>query len=172
MNDEHQNICREEVFERIYRMYARDLRNFLLYKFQDVETCNDIVQECFVKLWEKCREIRFDKVKSFLFTVGNNAFINHKKHLQVVRKHHKQIKKPDIEPVSPEYVYIEEEYARKLHRLIDQLPEKQKTVFMMSRIEKLTYNEIAETLQISVKAVEKRMSAALRFLRTRLEYFR
>ena len=168
----NQNICKEAVFERIYQMYAKDLRNFLIYKFQDVETCNDIVQECFVKLWQKCQEIQYDKVKSFLFTVGNNAFINQKKHLQVVRKHHAGMPKQDTNPVSPEYILIEEEYAQKLHRLIDNLPEKQKAVFKMSRLEKMTYNEIAETLQLSVKTIEKRMSAALQHLRAHLEYFR
>ena len=142
-----QNICKEAVFERIYQSYAKDLRNFLIYKFQDVDTCNDIVQECFVKLWQKCQEIQYDKVKSFLFTVGNNAFINQKKHLQVVRKHHAGMPKQDTDHVSPEYILIEDEYAQKLHRLIDNLTEKQKTVFKMSRLEKMTYNEIAETLE-------------------------
>ncbi len=168
----NQNICNEAVFERVYNMYAKDLRNFLIYKFQDVETCNDIVQECFVKLWQRCKEVRFDKVKSFLFTIGNNAFINQKKHLQVVRKHQAGMSKQDANHVSPEYIYIEEEYAQKLHSLIDSLPEKQKIVFRMSRFEKMTYNEIAGNLQISVKTVEKRMSVALRYLRSNLEYFK
>ena len=168
----NQDICQESVFEHIYKIYAKELRNFLIYKFQDVETCNDIVQECFVKLWQKCSEVPYSKAKSFLFTVGNNAFINQKKHLQVVRKHHAGMPKQSTNHISPEYIYIEEEYARKLHRLIDNLPEKQKIVFKMSRLEKMTYNEIAETLQLSVKAVEKRMSAALQYLRTNLEYFK
>jgi len=168
----NQNICQESVFEHIYKMYAKELRNFLIYKFQDVETCNDIVQECFVKLWQKCKEVPFGKVKSFLFTVGNNAFINQKKHLQVVRKHHAGMLKQSTDHISPEYIYIEEEYARKLHRLIDNLPEKQKIVFKMSRLEKMTYNEIAESLQLSVKTIEKRMSAALQYLRANLEYFK
>lgn len=172
MKKQNQNICKEAVFERIYQMYAKELRNFLIYKFQDVETCNDIVQECFVKLWQKCSEVPYSKAKSFLFTVGNNAFINQKKHLQVVRKHHAGMPKQSTNHISPEYIYIEEEYARKLHRLIDNLPEKQKIVFKMSRLEKMTYNEIAETLQLSVKTIEKRMSAALQFLRTNLEYFK
>ena len=172
MKKQNQNICKEVVFERVYQMYAKELRNFLIYKFQDVETCNDIVQECFVKLWQKCKEVPFNKAKSFLFTIGNNAFLNEKKHLQVVRKHHAGMTKHDTNLASPEYIYIEEEYAQKLHRLIENLPEKQKIVFKMSRLEKKTYGEIAETLQLSVKAVEKRMSAALQYLRTNLEYFK
>ncbi len=172
MKKQNQNICKEAVFERVYKMYAKELRNFLIYKFQDIETCNDIVQECFVKLWQKCKEVPFDKVKSFLFTVGNNAFLNQKKHLQVVKKHQKDMPGRKIDNVSPEYIYIEEEYAQKLHRLIENLPEKQKQVFKMSRLEKKTYKEIADALQLSVKAVEKRMSAALRYLRENLEYFK
>jgi len=172
MSHKNKNICNESVFEKLYHLYAKELRNFLIYKFQDVQASEDVVQECFVKLWQNCAEVQFDKVKSFLFTVGNNAFINIKKHEQIVRKHQTKAPKQSSDNVSPEFIIIEEEYAQKLHKLIDSLPDKQKEVFMMSRIEKMKYREIAEALGISVKTVEKRMSSALIYLREHLEYFK
>jgi len=168
----HKNICEKKVYKQIFDLYAHDLRNFLLYKFKDLETAEDIVQECFIKLWENCRKVPVEKAKSYLFTIGNNMFLNIKKHEQVVRKHKQTTLTGDKNIISPEFIMIEEEYARKLQALIDSLPEKQKRVFVMSRIEKKKYKEIAEELKVSIKTVEKRMSLALVYLRKNLEYFK
>jgi len=168
----NKDICKESVFQQVFELYAKNLRDFLIYKFNDKESAEDIVQECFVKLWQNCSEVDFDKVKSYLFTVGNNLFINIKKHEQVVRKHQEKYVMSGKNTISPEFVLIEEEYAKKLELLIGRLPENQQLVFKMSRIEKKKYKEIAEELQISVKTVEKRMSLALAFLRNNLEYFK
>ena len=62
---------------------------------------------------------------------------------------------------SPEFVMLEKEFLEKIEKAIADLPEKQKEVFLLSRIEKKKYREIAEILGISVKAVEKRMHLAL-----------
>ena len=69
---------------------------------------------------------------------------------------------------SPEFVLLEKEFMEKLETTIAELPLKQKEVFLMNRIEKKTYKDIAEALNISVKAVEKRMHTALVFLREKI----
>ena len=61
-----------------------------------------------------------------------------------------------------------EQLKEKYERLIEEMPENQKVVFLMSRIEELQYKEIADRLGLSVKAVEKRMGVALKYLRTSL----
>jgi RNA polymerase sigma-70 factor (ECF subfamily) len=63
---------------------------------------------------------------------------------------------------------LEKEFMDKLERTIDSLPEKQKEVFLLNRIEKKKYKEIAEQLDISVKAVEKRMHLALVVMRDKI----
>ena len=166
------NLCDEKQYEQIYRLYAKDLRDFLIYKFKDKQTAEDVVHECFIKLWKICNKVPVNKAKSFIFTVGNNMFLNIKKHEKVIRQHRQKASKQDKNHISPEFILIEEEYARKLEKLINDLPEKQKQVFWMSRIDKKKYSEIADELQISIKTVEKRMSAALKFLRNNLEYFK
>ena len=62
---------------------------------------------------------------------------------------------------SPEFLLEEKEFMVKLKKVIADLPEKQREVFLLSRIDKKKYSEISEMLDISVKAVEKRMSQAL-----------
>ncbi len=172
MTQKNNDICKDNVFKKVYDTFALDLRNFLIYKFQDFQSAEDVVQESFIKLWHNCEKVPFIKAKSYLFTIANNMFLNIKKHEKVVREYEKKSNLSKYDSVSPEFIMIEEEYAQKLEKAINALPEKEKEVFKMSRIEKLKYKEIAEKLEVSIKTVEKRMSAALRYLRERVSYFK
>ena len=155
------DICREKVFEKIFRTYAQDLKRFLYYKFKDLEAAEDVLQETFVKLWKNCHKVIFEKAKSYIYTVANNAFLDIKKHEKIVREHRQKAVRNIRIVDNPEFLYIEKEYLEKVEKAIDSLSEKQKTVFIMSRFEDKKYREIAEILNISVKAVEKRMQLAL-----------
>ena len=153
-------ICNQKVFESLFNRYAKDLRRFLFFKTRDMDLAEDILQDSFVKLWDNCDKVSYDKAKSFLFTVANNMFLNHVKHKKVVNEHQKRsLKSSNYE--TPEYLLIEKEFLVKIEDAISSLPEKQKEVFLLSRMEKKKYKEIAEMLRISVKAVEKRMHLAL-----------
>lgn len=164
MTEDQQNICNSNTFENIYQKYAKDLRRFLFFKTQDLDQAEDILQDTFIKLWDNCSKVNIDKVKSYLYTVASNAFLNAVKHQAVVRKHQGTPSKSSTNE-SPEFVMMEQEFLEKLERVIASLPERQKEVFIMNRIDKKKYKEIASELNISVKAVEKRMHAALLIMR-------
>jgi RNA polymerase sigma-70 factor (ECF subfamily) len=70
---------------------------------------------------------------------------------------------------TPEFELEVKEFDRKLQRVLSELSEKSRTVFLMNRMDQMTYNEIAQNLDISVKAVEKRMKKALEFVRKEIE---
>jgi RNA polymerase sigma-70 factor (ECF subfamily) len=118
------------------------------------------MQEAFVKLWENCSNVNIEKVKSYLFSTANNMFLNEIKHQKVVRKYEKHNPTKDVVE-TPEFIAIEKEFLEKINKVIASLPKKQKEVFVMSRIEKKKYKDIADVLDISVKSVEKRMQRAL-----------
>lgn len=154
------DICSNIVFEKLFHKHAKDLRKFLFFKTKDIDLAEDILQDAFIKLWDNCATVNYEKSKSFLFTVANNLFLNIKKHEKVVSQHQKNAIKSSNQE-SPEFVMLEKEFLEKIEKAISDLPEKQKEVFLLSRIEKMKYREIAEMLGISVKAVEKRMHLAL-----------
>ena len=155
-----ENICDEQIFKLIYNKYSKDLHNYLYYKYGERLSPNDKAQDAFIKLWDNCAKVNYEKSKSFLFTVANNLFLNIKKHEKVVAQHQKNVIKSNNQE-TPEFVMLEKEFLEKIEKAISDLPEKQKEVFLLSRIEKMKYREIAEMLGISVKAVEKRMHLAL-----------
>ncbi len=158
------NVCEESVFKELFETLSRSLRNFLYYKCGDVQQAEDLTQEAFLRLWKACAKVLPAKARSFLFTVANNLLLDQIKHQKVVLAFQKQKHRAEtIE--TPEYRYEQDEFQRRLERAVAELPEKSRVVFLMNRIDQLTYQEIADRLGISKKAVEKRMSKALTELR-------
>ncbi|MDG2193321.1 MAG: RNA polymerase sigma-70 factor [Polaribacter sp.] len=161
------NICNPLVFENIFNSYAKDVKRFMYFKTKDMSLAEDIVQDTFVKLWEDCKKASYTTIKSFLFTIANNLFLNIIKHGKVVHRH-QQGYVHENNNESPEFLYLEQEFLDALEKAIAVLPEKQRVVFLLSRIEKKKYKEIATQLNISVKAVEKRMHYALLTLKEKI----
>ncbi|WP_416135548.1 RNA polymerase sigma factor [Aquimarina sp. 2201CG5-10] len=146
------------------------MRNFIYYKFGDLEQAEDIVQDTFIKLWNNCSKVSLDKAKSYIYTVANNLGISITRHQKVKFKYRDYItqRRSDITNESPEFIALEKEYMEQLKSAIADLPERQREVFLLSRIDKKTYREIAELSGVSVKAIEKLMHKALLSLRKKI----
>lgn len=159
-----ENICDQVSFEKVYFKHAEHLRNFLYYKSGNLQMAEDLTQDAFAKLWERCASVVSMRAKSFLFTIANNLFLNQVKHKKVVLKF-QQHRHKEKDYQDPQFLMEEDEFKSKLEKAISNLPESQREVFLMNRIDGLKYREIAESLGISVKAVEKRMHKALKELK-------
>ena len=149
MLDPQAELCKDSVFNSFYKEHSDSLYRFMYYRCGNKDRSLDLVQEAFLKIWNKCSEVTFEKAKSYLFSAANNLFLNEVRHDKVVL-----------------------EYMDKLQKAIANLTDGQREVFLLSRMEDKKYSEIAEMLAISVKAVEKRMMGALNALREEFQYFR
>ena len=157
-------VCQEKTYQEIYFEYSEYLRNFLYYKSGDMVLAEDICHDSYIKLWENCSKVTIEKAKSYLFTIANNLFLNKAKKDKVILKFGKTLaSKSDHN--DPHFILQKDEFKQKLEKAISELPETQREVFLMNRIDKKKYKEIAEELGVSVKAVEKRMHKALAALR-------
>jgi len=161
------SVCEEKVYEQLYREHAEKICYYLYYKYGDMEKAQDLVQDSYAKLWVNCSKIIFGAAKSFLYKIANNASINAFVHQKTVLKYQK-IKQKNYTNESPEFQMEEKEFMERLNKAISDLKDGQREVFLLSRIEKKTYNEIAEMLEISIKTVEKRMHLALIILRKKI----
>jgi RNA polymerase sigma-70 factor (family 1) len=152
-----------------YDSYFEGLRNFLYYKSGDMALAEDLVQEVFIKVWEKRNTIAKDTLKSLLYTIAGNLLINHFNHMKVVKTHaDREIVTGQSVVQTPQFKMEEEEFGEKLKRVLQKIPDGSREVFLMNRIDKVKYDEIASRLEISVKAVEKRMSKALSIIKEEL----
>ncbi len=158
------SVCKEDIYSEIYDEHSKSIWNFIYFKCGDQDEADDLVQEAFIKLWKNCAKVPKEKAKSFLYTVVNNTFLNVIAHKKVILKHQLQYQQHTNEQ-SPQYIMEENEFKKKLQNAINNLTEGQRTAFLLNRIEGKKYREIAEILNISIKAVEKRMSLALATLR-------
>tara|TARA_R100000697_G_scaffold90767_1_gene102670 strand:- start:335 stop:949 length:615 start_codon:yes stop_codon:yes gene_type:complete len=164
----HQNMTLVE-FKQIFDLYYTPIKNFLYYKSGDVDLAEDLTQDVFMKLWDKREEINQETVKSYLYTIASNMLLNKFRHDKVVFTFAEK-NKDRFNEQSPQYALEEKEFKQQLEQTIAAMPEKQRDVFLMNRIDELTYKEIAERLELSVKAVEKRMHGALSFLRDKVNH--
>lgn len=167
MNDNTKSICEQKTYEFLFEAHSKTLYNFIYYKCGDVHQAEDIVQDAFIKLWNNCSKVIFDKAKSFLFTVARNLFLNEVAHKKIVLRHQLDVTVKSSNE-TPQFLLEEQEFMITLKKAIADLPEKQRAVFLLSRIDKKKYSEISEIVGVSVKAVEKRMSLALITLRDKI----
>lgn len=167
-NKDSENLCKDQTYKSFYTSYVQGAKNFALYKCGDEAQALDLTQEAFVKIWQNCADIDFAKAKTYLFTTINNLFLNVIKHHKVVLNYEKNNVQEDRSYQDPEYLLEEQEFKAKLNNAIANLTEAQREVFLMNRIDGKKYREIADELDLSIKAVEKRMSTALASLREQI----
>lgn len=159
-------MTRDE-FKYLFDTYFDNVRNYVYFRSGDIDLSTDIAQEVFMRLWEKQIKLDPKKAKGLLYKMSSDMFISKYRRGMVESDYISSIEFK-IETHTPldniQYEELKLRYAKALR----ELPEKQRTVFLMSRKEDLKYKEIAERLNISVKAVEKRMKNALAFLKNEL----
>lgn len=167
MKEQPDNICKEQLFEEIFRQHSTDLFNFIYYKYGEEVNPADVVQDAYSKLWENCSTVSNEKAKSYLFTVANNLTLNIISRNKTALAFSKQDQKSATSE-TPQYKLEEEEYGERLKNALASLTEEQRVTFMLNRVEGKRHKEIAEMLGISRKAVEKRIYKALSILREKI----
>ena len=179
-NDEFLEIktVTSSTFQYLYKNHSRHMYFYAL-KFLNTEQAHDIVQDVFVKLWEKREEIIFKtSVKSYLFIMVRNGCLLFLEK-QLVRREYRDQKAHRIKIEEARYYIarggekslIEKDFSVLVASAMSKLPARCSEVFKLCKIEKLKHAEVAERLSISQKTVEKHMSQALKILRLELKEF-
>jgi RNA polymerase sigma-70 factor (ECF subfamily) len=139
-------------------------------KLGDPEEVKDVLQELFTNLWNKRAEIPVAmNLSGYLYAGIRNRVLNLLSHKEVENKYLTSIQRftPE-EDYSTDLAIREKELADLIQKEIDQLPPKMREVFLLSRKENLSHQEIAGQLSISEQTVAKQVTNALRILRLRL----
>ena len=153
-----------EAFRRFFERYHGLLYGYLRRRNVDPDTCDDLLQQAFVTIWERRAEIDEGKsLRAFLFKVAYHRALNHFRDARKFAGDEELATTPSTSDPesSAEYALMQET----LRNVVAQLPEKRRAVFEMCFLEDLTYREAAEVLGISIKTVENQMAAALKVLR-------
>lgn len=159
-----------EAFEFLFKNYYPRLHGYAVRFIPDTDTVDDIVQECFIKLWEKHQNLKSESITSLLFAMVRNSCLNYLKHKNITEKYQlEQLAAIGDEErlyysdfaFDPEHKLLYDELQEQTRLVISNLPARCRQVFIMSRIKGMKNKEIATELQISTTAVEKHISKAI-----------
>jgi RNA polymerase sigma-70 factor (ECF subfamily) len=160
-----------KAFEQVYHYYFSRCLHFVYGYLPSIEDAEEVVQDVFIKLWEKHEQLDSEKgLSGFLFVIARNLVIDRMRRYAAMEKHQLEMKTNSIISLNSSTEQQMNFYELKeiLDRLIDELPTKRRMVFKLNREKGMTYKEIADLLNISQGTVEKQMSAALQVLKERL----
>ena len=169
----------EKGFKLVFETYYPRLLRFANAYVDDRFEAENIVQDVFLKLWEKRASLPTDiNLQAYLLTMVKNQCMDFLKHQKVVEQHFADWETVQQQEESFNYYAISqfnpdvmdvESVERFVEKAINDLPEQCRKVFELSRYDSLKYKEIAERLGISVKTVESHVSNALKILRITLK---
>ncbi|GET28983.1 RNA polymerase sigma-70 factor [Prolixibacter sp. SD074] len=169
----------EPAFEKIFNSNYPQLAGFCNQFLNDLDRAQSLAQEAFIHLWLNREKIEtLNGIRSFLYTYAKSSCLNDLRHRKVVSKYQDKHLQAKEEQLNIEVLESFDFHSLELSELealikqsIDELPEKCRLVFLMSRMEGKKNKEIAEELDISVKSVEANITRALKTLKTNLSEY-
>lgn len=160
----------ETQLEELFNYYYPRLYNFSKSVLKIEDGIDDILQEVFVRIWQNRKKIKNPATfNAFIFTITRNLLLN-----ELRRQLNNQHIKEEVRKLSLAKEYsisqiIEfNELKEKVDAIVDELPERQKEIFLLSRTEGLSHKEIAEKLGIKPKTVEYHITMSVKYLKQKL----
>ena len=155
-----------KVFEALFRSLYPALCGYALKILKDADQAEEMVQEVFYVYWKRRADIIINtSLKSYLYKAVYNKCLHCIEHQNVVNKYVQHYEYTEAGYSSPDNALQTGELYTAYKRTLNQLPERCRTIFQMSRNYGLKYHEIAEKLSISIKTVEANMGKALKAFR-------
>lgn len=135
-------------FNQSVELYSNNIYRFLLKNTRDEEVAHDIVQETFLKLWDKVEQVNAEKVKSYLFTTAYRTMIDHFRR----EKRMTNLEAADFSTLSHTEQY--NDLSEIISQAVQQLPEIQRTVIMLRDYEGYSYKEIGDITNLNESQVK------------------
>jgi RNA polymerase sigma-70 factor, ECF subfamily len=161
----------ESAFETIFKDNFKKLQSYAITIVGDENVAEEMVQNVFFKLWDRSEKINIlSSIAAYLYRAVYNESCNYLKH-QKVKQSFLNYSKHAMSDISTEKAskkVLVTELEQRIKNALNDLPEQCRTVFQLSRFEELKYQQIADTLGVSIKTVEAQMGKALRIMRVKL----
>lgn len=159
----------KDGFEQLFNRYWESLFAAAMHRLQSEERAKDVLQELFTDLWEKRESLNIHNVGGYLFTALKHRIINHIK-AETAREKYEQmtIRYYETNGLATEHQFSQRYLEEEMDRKVQELPDRCREVFELSRKKQLSHKEIGERLDISPKTVENHIGRALKVLRPHL----
>ena len=159
------------AYEEIFRMLYDPLLNYAVYLTKSRPVALDIIQDAFLKLWEKRTTLNPDKsVKALLYLIVRNLAFNHNRD---TASRAAKLSDPIYQPLpnepGPEETFKAGELKEKLDGWIDSLPIRQREALVLSRMQGLSHDEIASVMDVSPRTVNNHIVRALKYIHGKVQ---
>lgn len=159
----------EQAFEALYRHYRNRTYTLALTYMNDPALAEDVLQEFFLKLWQVRQTLeKIDRFEHYLFTALRNRLISELRKKDRQQKIKSYLSRENAWQPTAEQMTESRELHNAIRGALQQLPEKQQTIYRLSREEGLNHEEIAAQLQLSPRTISNLLSLTLNHLRTAL----
>lgn len=160
-------------FEKLYKFYFARLSQFVYRYVHSTHIAEDLVHNVFFAIWNNRKSIQpVETLRPYLYQACRNQALKH------LRKEHEVISPFELinnmdnsHYPSPDEMLEGSEFENAVIHAVSDLPERRRLIYLMHREDGLTYKEISEVLEISIKTVETQMSRTLKHLRDKLSRF-
>lgn len=161
----------QTAFQTLYKLYSAKVYNTALSYVQQVQDAEEVTQDVFTKIYRSA--VKFEgrsSASTWIYRITVNSSLNKvkkNKRFSFLQFGPTEIERPDFE--HPGVLLDKQENAKVLFKVIDTLAESQKTAFILSFVEGLPRQEVADIMDISLKAVESLLQRAKKNLQLKLE---
>lgn len=160
----------EQAFQTIYERHYKSLFSFINSYTNDPSLTSDIIQDTFVKLWEKKKNIdEKTSILAFLNTIAYHIFIDNYRKKKREKEHLDTYTYQSLVKITEDDQDVFNERVAKIKVAIEELPPKCQEVFRLSKFEGFKYAEIAQRMNISIKTVEAQMGKAFSSIRNKVK---
>ncbi len=155
-------------FETIFRAHFKNLHGYACSILKDEFVAEEMVQNVFCRLWERKEKLKVaESYSAYLYRAVYNECLNYLRHNKIIATHRAHALQTGSEHDETDPAAIKE-LRQRIDKALNELPERCRTVFYLSRYEELSYREIGDKVGMSVRGVEKQISKALKLLRSHL----
>jgi RNA polymerase sigma-70 factor (ECF subfamily) len=162
----------KSAFEELFRKHNKALCDLAYNIVSDADAAKDIVQDVFIKLWNNRSNIELGgQIRNYLFKATSHTALNYLRSIKRLDRLGDRSEVSRLEATSDHESVGYKEFELRVRESIDRLPPKCKAIYILSRHEGLKYQEIADSLGLSLKTVENQMGIALEKLRDQLKPF-
>lgn len=146
-----------------YKEHSQWLVSWLQHRTDNYAIAEDLAQDTFFRLLRRSLPEKLKQPRSYLSVIAKGLVVDHYRKLSLERAYLDSLAlEPELSQPSPESQELVLEALIKIDQLLDQMPEKMRTIFLLSRLDGLTYKQIAEKLNISTSSVQKHMQTAIK----------
>ena len=159
----HRNTISKELFESVYRDYYTRLYYYSFQFVEDSELSKDIVNDVFEKLWTQRDELRTETLSTYLYTLVRNKCLDYLRHEKVEERYadlYETVTSDDQEDMD-----VYEERMQRIERILADLTEPTKSIFMACYFRNKKYAEVAEDFHMSTNGIKKHIMKVLRLIR-------